>query len=89
MALCCTTITLTPRFVTSEFRHWRAGFYAGFGLSSIIFVVHGLLLHGWEVQKSRMSLVWMGWMATANLVGATIYAARVCCSESRHNVLLC
>lgn len=49
----------------------------GFGLSSIIFVVHGLLIHGWELQKSRMSLVWMGWMAAANLVGAGVYAARV------------
>ncbi|OAA55650.1 Hly-III-related protein [Cordyceps fumosorosea ARSEF 2679] len=76
-ALCCTIVTLTPRFVTPEFRKWRAGFYAGFGLSSVIFVVHGLLLYGWKVQKSRMSLVWMGWMATANLVGAAIYAARI------------
>ncbi|OAA75987.1 Hly-III-related protein [Akanthomyces lecanii RCEF 1005] len=75
-ALCCTIFTLTPSFVTPQFRKWRASFYAGFGLSSIIFVVHGLVIHGWELQKSRMSLVWMGWMATANLVGACIYAAR-------------
>ncbi|KAK7943070.1 hemolysin-III family protein [Apiospora aurea] len=60
-----------------KFRHWRACFYAGFGLSSIIFIVHGLVLHGWELQSSRMSLVWMGWMATSNLVGAAIYATRV------------
>lgn len=76
-ALCCTIFTLTPSFVTPQFRKWRASFYAGFGLSSIIFVVHGLVIHGWELQKSRMSLVWMGWMATANLVGACIYAMRV------------
>ncbi|EGX89007.1 hemolysin-III channel protein Izh2, putative [Cordyceps militaris CM01] len=76
-ALCCMIFTLTPAFVTPQYRHIRASFYAGFGLSSIIFVAHGLLLHGWELQKSRMSLVWMGWMATANLVGAAIYAARI------------
>lgn len=76
-ALCCAIFTLTPAFVTPQYRQVRASFYAGFGLSSIIFVVHGLLLHGWELQKSRMSLMWMGWMATANLVGACIYAARV------------
>jgi adiponectin receptor len=52
-------------------------FYAVFGLSSIFFVIHGLILYGWEVQKGRMSLVWMGRMATANLLGAAIYAARV------------
>lgn len=76
-ALGCTYLTLSPHFASPAFRHWRAGFYAGFGLSSIIFVVHGLLLYGWELQRSRMSLVYMGWMATANLVGAAIYAARV------------
>ncbi|XWX00545.1 hypothetical protein V2A60_008565 [Cordyceps javanica] len=76
-ALCCTIFTLTPSFVTPQFRKWRASFYAGFGLSSVIFVIHGLWIYGWEVQRSRMSLVWMGWMATANLVGAAIYAARI------------
>lgn len=76
-ALGCTYLTLSPHFASPAFRHWRAGLYAGFGLSSIIFVGHGLLLYGWEVQRSRMSLLYMGWMATANLVGAAIYAARV------------
>ncbi|KAL9534612.1 ADIPOR-like receptor [Sphaerulina musiva] len=76
-ALGCTYLTLSPHFASPAFRHWRAGLYAGFGLSSIIFVGHGLLLYGWEVQRSRMSLLYMGWMATANLVGAAIYAARI------------
>jgi hypothetical protein len=76
-ALCCTFLTLSPRFGSPQFRHWRAMFYAGFGFSSIFFVIHGLVLYGWEVQRDRMSLVWMGWMATANLLGAAIYAARV------------
>ncbi|KAK8014613.1 hemolysin-III channel protein Izh2 [Apiospora arundinis] len=76
-ALSCGVFTLNPHFSSPRFRHWRACFYAGFGLSSLIFVIHGLLLHGWELQKSRMSLVWMGWMATSNLVGAAIYATRI------------
>jgi adiponectin receptor len=70
-------MTLHPHFASPAFRHWRACFYAGFGFSSIIFVIHGLLLFGWQVQKARMSLVYMGWMATANITGALIYAARV------------
>ncbi|KAF1825765.1 mPR-like GPCR protein [Dissoconium aciculare CBS 342.82] len=76
-ALCCTYMTLHPHFASPAFRHWRACFYAGFGFSSIIFVIHGLLLFGWQVQKARMSLVYMGWMATANITGALIYAARI------------
>ncbi|UNI19528.1 hypothetical protein JDV02_005710 [Purpureocillium takamizusanense] len=76
-ALCCAVFTLSPRFGSPQFRHWRASFYAAFGLSSVVFVAHGLTLHGWELQKTRMSLIWMVWMATANLTGAAIYAARV------------
>ncbi|KAI1757954.1 putative hemolysin-III channel protein Izh2 [Xylaria castorea] len=76
-ALCCTIFTLNPHFSSPKFRHWRACLYAGFGLSSIIFIIHGLLIYGWELQKLRMSLVWMSWMATSNLVGAGIYAARI------------
>jgi adiponectin receptor len=86
-ALCCTFLTLSPRFGSPQFRHWRATFYAGFGLSSIFFVIHGLTLYGWEVQKDRMSLVWMGWMATANLLGAAIYAARVITTNFRMAVV--
>lgn len=81
-ALGCGYVTMHPKFITPEFRHWRACSYAGFGLSSVIFVVHGLLIHGWEVQKMRMSLVWMGWMGTANLTGAVIYVFRVRTSMS-------
>lgn len=56
--------------------------YAGLGLSAVIFVIHGILLHGWALQNQRMSLNWMALMATFNLLGATIYAARVCFSSS-------
>ncbi|KAL9630582.1 MAG: hypothetical protein Q9204_004647 [Flavoplaca sp. TL-2023a] len=51
--------------------------YAGLGLSAVIFVIHGILLHGWASQNQRMSLDWMALMATFNLLGATIYAARI------------
>ena len=51
--------------------------YSALGLSAIVFVSHGLLLHGWEVQKHRMGLVWMGRMGALNLIGAVIYATRV------------
>jgi len=51
--------------------------YAGLGLSAIVFIVHGLILHGWEVQNRRMSLQWMVLMAGLNFVGAGAYAWRV------------
>lgn len=51
--------------------------YAGLGLSAIIFVVHGVVKYGWKTQNDRMSLDWMGMMASLNLIGAFAYAARV------------
>ena len=51
--------------------------YAGLGLSALIFIIHGLVLHGWEIQNRRMSLNWMGLMAGLNLTGAAAYAVRV------------
>ena len=51
--------------------------YASLGLSALVFVTHGLLLHGWTAQNRRMSLDWMLLMATLNLTGASLYAARV------------
>lgn len=52
--------------------------YACLGLSAIVFMIHGLLLYGWNVQNQRMSLDWMMLMAFFNLVGAVAYASRVC-----------
>jgi adiponectin receptor len=54
--------------------------YTGLGLSAVMFIIHGLIIHGWETQFHRMSLGWMGLMAILNLIGAATYAARVGCS---------
>ena len=51
--------------------------YTCLGLTAVVFVLHGVVLHGWAIQDRRMSLTWMVWMATFNLVGAATYAARV------------
>ena len=52
-------------------------FYITFGLTSFFFIGHGIAKHGSETQTERMLLKWMGWMASVNLAGAMIYAARV------------
>jgi len=51
--------------------------YAGLGLSAIVFIIHGLLIYGWEIQGQRMTLKYMGLMGALNLIGAATYAARV------------
>ncbi len=51
--------------------------YVGLGLSALVFAVHGIMLHGLELQIKRMRLDRMGLMAALNLIGASVYAARV------------
>ena len=77
LATLCIIATLHPRFRHPTLRPYRAAMYAGLGLSAVVFVVHGILLHGWTVQNRRMSVDWMGVMALFNLTGAVIYAARL------------
>ena len=77
LGILCVVATLHPRFRHPTIRPYRAAMYAGLGLSAVVFVVHGILLHGWTIQNRRMSLDWMGLMALFNLTGAGIYAARV------------
>ena len=79
LASLCIAVTLHPKFRHPTIRPYRAAMYAGLGLSAIVFVVHGVMLHGWTVQNRRMSLDWMGLMAFFNLAGAVTYAARVRC----------
>ena len=78
LAALCIVATLHPRFRHSTIRPYRAAMYAGLGLSGLVFVIHGILLHGWTMQNQRMSVDWMASMAIFILIGAVIYAARVC-----------
>ncbi|PQE26750.1 hypothetical protein CJF31_00003440 [Rutstroemia sp. NJR-2017a BVV2] len=77
LSAACATITLHPQFRHPSLRPYRALMYSCLGLSASIFITHGLLLHGWETQRARMSLDWMAVMAVLNLVGAGAYAFRI------------
>ena len=77
LALACAITTLNPEFRQSTYRPFRAAMFSCLGLSAIVFIVHGLLRHGWVTQNRRMSLDWMAVVAILNLVGASVYAARV------------
>lgn len=50
--------------------------YAALGLSVVVSIIHGVIIHGWKEQSRRMSLYWMLFMALLNLVGASLYAMR-------------
>ncbi|KAH8585633.1 mPR-like GPCR protein [Bisporella sp. PMI_857] len=76
-AVVCTIATFTPKFRHPTFRPYRTAMYAFLGLSSIVFITHGLIIYGWEVQNHRMSLLYMLITAMLNLLGAVVYAAKI------------
>ncbi len=78
LAPACVFATLNPQFRHPTLRPYRAGMYAGLGLSALVFVIHGILLYGLETQVNHMSVDRMALMALFNLIGAYVYAARVC-----------
>jgi adiponectin receptor len=47
-----------------------------FGLSGVVPVVHGLILHGWQYLEDRMSLSWVIAHGLMYVIGAFLYAAR-------------
>lgn len=77
LAVVCTIATLTPKFRHPALRPYRTAMYASLGFSAMVFITHGLIIHGWEIQNHRMSLTYMLTTAMLNLLGAVIYAARI------------
>lgn len=77
MAIACALTTVHPSFRRPSIRPYRAAMYAGLGLSALVFTMHGILIYGWQTQMGRMSLDRMVLMATVNLIGASVYVARV------------
>ncbi len=77
LAVVCTIATLSPKFRHPTLRPYRTAMYASLGLSAMVFITHGLIIHGWETQNHRMSLTYMLITAMLNLLGAVFYAARI------------
>ncbi|CAD0107949.1 unnamed protein product, partial [Aureobasidium uvarum] len=72
----CITFILGPMFIRPEYRTLRALTYLSLGLFAIVFIVHGMYLHGFTLQRRRLSLEWMGLMALLNILGCSAYAFR-------------
>lgn len=64
-------------FIRPEYRTLRALTYLSLGLFAIVFILHSIYLHGFALQRRRLSLEWMGLMALLNFLGCSAYAFRV------------
>ncbi|THW10896.1 mPR-typeG-protein-coupled receptor [Aureobasidium pullulans] len=72
----CITFILGPMFIKSAYITARALTYLSLGLFAIVFIVHGIYLYGFMMQRKRLALEWMGLMALFNFLGCTAYAFR-------------
>ena len=77
LAIACVLATLTRKFRHPTLRPYRTAIYALLGLSSMVFIAHGLIIHGWDVQNHRMSLTYLLITGMLNLLGAVVYIARI------------
>jgi len=71
-------------FIKPEYRTLRALTYLSLGLFAIVFIVHSIYLHGFALQRRRLSLEWMGLMALLNFLGCSAYAFRVSYHSSNY-----
>ncbi|THZ22272.1 mPR-typeG-protein-coupled receptor [Aureobasidium pullulans] len=72
----CITFILGPMFIKPAYRTARALTYLSLGLFAIVFIVHGIYLYGFMLQRKRLALEWMGLMALFNFLGCTAYVFR-------------
>ncbi|KAI5271167.1 mPR-typeG-protein-coupled receptor, partial [Aureobasidium subglaciale] len=72
----CITFILGPMFIKPVYRTARALTYLSLGLFALIFIVHGIYLYGFMLQRKRLSLEYMGLMVLFNFLGCTAYAFR-------------
>lgn len=70
-------VTIHPRFRTPAYRSRRTIMYVALGLSALIYVLHGIILHGWHAQYLSMSLDWELVTLLVFVFGASTYALRV------------
>ena len=77
LALCCSYVTMNPRFRTPQYRPFRAGMFIGLGVSGVLPVLHGLTIYTYKEMNERMGLNWMLLQGVLYIVGAGLYAARV------------
>lgn len=77
LSILCLVTTLVPYFSGPHVGHLRAALFTSFGLGSFLApIIHGILLYGFEEQKERISLGWIGMLATCNGVGCVVYTIK-------------
>lgn len=62
--------------------------YSSLGLFGLVFMLHGIYLDGFAIQRERLALRWMILMAALNFIGAAFYATTVSRLHALHRMCL-
>lgn len=75
-ALLASIITFTPAFRKPATKPLRATVFGSLALSTLIGVIHALILHGWDTQNRRFPMWAIGGTLLFNTLGAGVYVLR-------------
>lgn len=77
LAIASSIFTFTSTLHGSSVRPLRAVLFGGSALATLIPVVHGVIVYGWDAQNRRVSLLHLLATLVFNTTGATAYAHKV------------
>ncbi|KAF7906232.1 hypothetical protein EAF00_000511 [Botryotinia globosa] len=76
LAVACSVSTFQPHFRDPFLRPVRAATFGSLAVVTMVPVVHGATVSGWQVQNQRMGITWVLITLMLNVLGATAYAIK-------------
>eukprot|EP00128_Syssomonas_multiformis_P006271 Colp12_sorted_trinity150504_noHs@18781 len=80
----CTTLgvltslaSLWDKIDQARYRNLRTAMYVSLGLSGIVPIVHGVILHGLELAQASAAVGWLALMGASYISGSLLYVARI------------
>ncbi|MBW1279624.1 hemolysin III family protein, partial [Escherichia coli] len=70
----CGVVSWVDKFRTPDWRAFRAIMFVSLGLSGVVPVIHGIIIHGYQGLEDRMGLTWVVLQGAMYIFGAFLYA---------------
>lgn len=77
LAIACSISTFQPHFRDPYLRPVRAATFGSLAVFTMVPVIHGASIYGWQIQDQRMGISWVLATLTLDVLGATAYAIKV------------
>lgn len=77
LAIACSISTFQPHFRDPYLRPVRAATFGSLAVFTMVPVIHGAIVYGWQTQNQRMGITWVLITLILNVLGATAYAIKV------------